>query len=299
MLRSFVRVGFIHSAHHDVPREDCCHCEHVVLLMFVIIIMSSHVSPFRSSTMTQSITFAALLLGCKKIVVLRDPMDVVVSFYKFFSGWFFEPNSISLTDFSREFWLQRGVPASRMNNASYFVHLTSWYNTKRKDDEQVLIIFFEDLKEDLERQVRRVAKFISTDKVGLRSTCLREHERGQRIIVAHLALFSTHIHTQHDFTTDDCIQLATERASFQFMKEHGGQFDEKLSKRARNEACGLPQNAGIGTSSKINAGQSGSGAVALSDDLKSEIEAKWKEVVEPVTGCSTYEELRASFQKEN
>lgn len=108
----------------------------------------------------------------------------------------------------------------------------------------------------------------------------------------------THIilYTQHDFTTDDCIQLATERASFQFMKEHGDQFDEKLSKRARNEACGLDKNAGIGTSSKINAGQSGSGAVALSEELKSEIEAKWKEVVEPVTGCSTYKELRASFQ---
>lgn len=123
-----------------------------------------------SNELTLFLALPLLLVGCKKIVVLRDPMDVVVSFYKFFSGWFFEPNSISLTDFAREFWLQRGVPTSRMNNASYFVHLTSWYNEQKKNDDDVLIIFFEDLKEDLERQVRRVAKFISTDKV--RCTCL-------------------------------------------------------------------------------------------------------------------------------
>ncbi len=99
----------------------------------------------------------------KVIVVLRHPEDVVRSFYKFFEGWFFEPGSISLDAFANEFWLARGIPPSRMQNASYFVHLISWY--KRRDDPNVLILFFEDLKVDLRSQVRRVAKFISTDKV--------------------------------------------------------------------------------------------------------------------------------------
>lgn len=99
----------------------------------------------------------------KVIVVLRNPEDVLLSFYRFFEGWFFEPGTISLEAFAKEFWLARGVPTSKMQNASYFVHLTSWY--KRRDDPNVLILFFEDLKDDLRPQVQRVAKFLSTDMV--------------------------------------------------------------------------------------------------------------------------------------
>ena len=99
----------------------------------------------------------------KVIVVLRNPEDVLLSFYNFFEDWFFEPGSISLDAFAKEFWLARGVPTSRMQNASYFVHLISWY--KRKDDPNVLILFFEDLKDDHRFQVQRVAQHISTDKV--------------------------------------------------------------------------------------------------------------------------------------
>ena len=88
---------------------------------------------------------------------------MAVSFYKFFRGWFFEPGTVALDDFVKEFWLARGVPESRMNNASYFVHLISWYDLRDNDD--VLLLCFEDLKDDLPRQVERVASFISTSKV--------------------------------------------------------------------------------------------------------------------------------------
>jgi hypothetical protein len=62
-----------------------------------------------------------------------------------------------------DFWLARDVPASKMQNASYFVHLTSWF--KRREDPKVLIVFFENLKEDLRSQVNQIASFVSTDKV--------------------------------------------------------------------------------------------------------------------------------------
>ena len=107
----------------------------------------------------------------KVVVVLRNPEDVVLSFYKFFEGWFFEPGSVSLEAFAREFWLARGVPTSKMQNASYFIHLTSWY--KKKDDPNVLIVFFENMRQDLKRETERVAKFISTEKVGCASMLLR------------------------------------------------------------------------------------------------------------------------------
>lgn len=100
----------------------------------------------------------------KTIVVIRRPEDVVVSFYSFFEDWFFESGSIDLDSFAREFWLGRGVPPTKMQNASYFEHLVSFY--KRRDDPSVLHVCFEDLLDDLEGQVRRVARFISTEKVS-------------------------------------------------------------------------------------------------------------------------------------
>jgi hypothetical protein len=76
----------------------------------------------------------------KVIVVLRNPFDVLKSFYKFFEGWVFEPGTVSMDAFAREFWLARDVPTSKMQNASYFIHLLSWY--KRRGDPGVLILFF-------------------------------------------------------------------------------------------------------------------------------------------------------------
>lgn len=78
------------------------------------------------------------------------------------------------------------------------------------------------------------------------------------------------------------------------MKAHASQFDEKLSKLARNEACGLPKNAGM-TGGKLRGGKSGGGKESLSIELQERIHQKWKEVVAPVTGCETYAELRASL----
>jgi hypothetical protein len=100
----------------------------------------------------------------KTIVVIRKPEDVLVSFFEFFEDWFFVPGTIELNVFAREFWLARGVPLSKMQNASYFVHLISWY--QRRHDPDVLFVCFEDLLDDLEGQVRRIARFVSNDKVG-------------------------------------------------------------------------------------------------------------------------------------
>lgn len=194
----------------------------------------------------------------KTIVVLRDPYDVVASFYKFFEDWFFNPGTISVETFAENFWLARGVPSNRMENASYFVHLVSWY--KRKDDDNVLIVFFEDLKEDLASQVRRVAEFLSTDELRL--------------------------------DDDDRQRTAVEKSSYSFMKAHASHFDERLSKLARNEACGLSKSAGL-AKSKINSGLVGQG-LSLSESLKAKIDLKWSEVVEPAIGCSSYSELRTS-----
>lgn len=223
-------------------------------------------------------------------MVLRDPLDVLLSFYHFFEDWFFPAGDVSLDEFAHEFWLERGVPTSKMNNASYFVHLTSWY--EHRNDPNVLVLCFEDLKENLETEVRRVAEFISTDKV---SNCAEPFS-----VIMYLILTKT-LHSydmmQHDFTKEEMIQGAVKRSSFQFMKAHASHFDEKLSKLARNEACGLPKDAGM-NGGKLRSGTSGVAKAKLSPELQAKIRQKWTDVVTPVTGCDTYSQLRESLSTE-
>ena len=202
----------------------------------------------------------------KTIVVLRDPCDVLISFYNFFEGWFFESGTIDIETFADEFWLARGIPDdSRTQNASYFVHLTSWYEHRHGDESsKILLVFFEDLQDDLEKQIRRIARFVSND--------------------------------ENNFDVEDVIQQATSYSSFTFMKQNENKFDEKLTKTGRNEVCGLPKDAGM-KKTKIATGKAGSGH-SLPESVREKIQIKWTEVVYPVTECRDYGELRSKHRAE-
>lgn len=100
---------------------------------------------------------------------------------------------------------------------------------------------------------------------------------------------------KYNFRKEEYIELAIERSTYDFMKQHEEYFDESLSKRARNEACGLKPDAGM-TKSKIVNGRMGHGKKTLSEALQDRIHQKWMSVVEPVTGCSSYDELRKQFK---
>ena len=67
-----------------------------------------------------------------------------------------------------------------------------------------------------------------------------------------LTLWHTHQDTDPDFAKR--VEVATEYSTFAFMQKHQELFDEHLSKDARNEAMGLPRDAGRGNI-KIRAGQ--------------------------------------------
>lgn len=188
---------------------------------------------------------------------------MAVSFYNFLSGWFFEHGAISLDLFVEHFWLARDIPENEMQNASYFVHLISWY--QRRHDDSVLIVFFEDMKEDLAGQVRRVARFLSNEN--------------------------------HNFDTPELIQVVVEHSSYHFMQTHSFHFDEKLTKLSRNVVCGMEKNAGM-DATKIAHGKVGHGHSILTEDLKDKIAQKWNQVVEPVTSCATYNELRERLNLE-
>ena len=81
------------------------------------------------------------------------------------------------------------------------------------------------------------------------------------------------------------------------MKEHSYKFDEKLSKISRNEACGLPKDAGM-KKGKIDKGKDRRGDLVLSKEIKDSIQQKWDDIVFPVTNCTNYEELRQQLKNE-
>lgn len=246
------------------------------------------------------------------IVVVRDPFDVVASFHRFFEGWFFEPGAVGLDDFAAHFWLARDVPENRMQNASYFVHLRSWYeratgmdgmeddddDAAKAERQHVLFVCFEDMVEDLEREVRRVARFVlpvADDDVG-EGCGMSQDEKERR---------------------EQLIRVVTERSSFDFMKAHASKFDEHFTKLHRNAACGLPpppsptRKSGTGAGSvansvggtggggsKIGLGRAGGAARSLlSEETKRSIQQKWEEIVAPVTGCPTYEDFRRKLKQ--
>ena len=86
--------------------------------------------------------------GGRYIVVIRDPKDTLYSLFKFIEGWFFEPGSIALDDYAREFFIR---------DRDYWKHLSSWW--PRRNDDDVLLMAFEHMKRDLPGTIERIADF--------------------------------------------------------------------------------------------------------------------------------------------
>ena len=81
------------------------------------------------------LSFDQVPAGARYIVSVRDPRDALVSAYRFFEGWFFEPGSIDIETLGR----MRFV-AGR----SYYTHLASWL--PHRHDPSVLLLAYERMK---------------------------------------------------------------------------------------------------------------------------------------------------------
>ncbi len=88
--------------------------------------------------------------GGRYIVVLRDPVDAMVSLFRFMDGWFFESGSVSVEEFNG-YYLTRG-------DESYWAHAASWWRQRDRDD--VLLLNFERMKTELPAIVDQVADFM-------------------------------------------------------------------------------------------------------------------------------------------
>jgi len=119
--------------------------------------------------------------GGRYIVVLRDPVDAMVSLYRFFEGWWFETDTIPPDAFA-EYYLGRA-------GGGYWGHAASWWRQRRR--REVLLVTFEEMKRDLPAVVDRVASFLGGYDP---KTCrIATRQAGYEFMKAHPTQFDDHL----------------------------------------------------------------------------------------------------------
>lgn len=182
------------------------------------------------------------------IVAVRDPKDALVSTFRFMEGWFIEPGTVTLEEFAEQ-WL-----TDESSDRDYWSHLLSWWGQRHRDD--VLLLSYESMVEDLEQCIRRVADFCGLP------------------------------------LNDDLLATTLERSSFSFMRAHKDQFDERLTREAVERWRILPPG---GESSKVRIGGVGGHRQELSPELAAAMDAVWARRIVPELGFSRYAELVAAI----
>lgn len=187
--------------------------------------------------------------AARYIVSFREPHETLVSYYRFYEGWMFEPGTVTLAEYLAPH-LDRGL------RKDYWTHMESWWARRNEDD--VLLLSYELMKEDLRPTVIEVAKFIG--------------------IAADNAL----------------IELVVRQSSREFMLEHGDRFDDLLH-RQRSDAVGaLPPGAG---STKVTSGEPDPGRYVLSPEIVEAIAQNWAETMGKSFGLHSYDELVGELRK--
>ena len=190
----------------------------------------------------------------KYLVILRHPYSVAYSDYKYNETMYFDPGELSPEEFILGCWIPLRFDFLATDK-SYFGLVASWY--AHRHNPNVMFVFYEDLIEDLESEVRRIAKFM-------------------------------------EINGEMNVRSAVEKSSFEYMKGKWEKFNSNSLKQARNKHGDLKETAG--TSKKIRSGSTKEGMENLSVHIRGVLDMKWKEIVEPVTGFSNYEEFHKGMK---
>jgi hypothetical protein len=97
-----------------------------------------------------------------------------------------------------------------------------------------------------------------------------------------------------DLPQDDAsLALALERSSIDFMLAHKDRFDDALMRRVSEVRCNLPPGS---DSAKVRKGGVGGHKAELPAEIAAAMDAKWREIVTPVTGHADYAALEADLR---
>jgi hypothetical protein len=182
--------------------------------------------------------------GGKVITAFRSPEGVLRSFYRFYSGSFFEAGAVSIEEFTHGWFLEGST------SGLYFDFLVSFH--RRLGGDNLLAFAYEDMLEAPETLVRVVADFIG---VG---------------------------------TDPESIAAAIRNSSRDVMAANVEKFDAHLLSDSMSRRTGYP----IGKLDKVHAA---SPDFIITDEIRTAIAAKWREIVTPSLGFEDYAAFRASL----
>jgi hypothetical protein len=129
----------------------------------------------------------------------------------------------------------------------------------------VLWVCYEDLRSDLPKQIKRIAKFMGITP------------------------------------TDDLLRTVEANSSFAFMEARQKQFDEHLVFEKVREQMGIPREYVFGdvSVSKVRTGGGTSGeGKAIPESVTKMLADRWIHSIETKTGLKSYEEMRAVVNRD-
>ncbi len=192
------------------------------------------------------------------IYVMRNPKDAFVSFYNFMPAYTgLKTGSLTMQEFAD------AIFAGVSQAGGIWRHFLSFCKVRKRPN--VLLLFFEDLKEDLRANVRLIADFMEIFQPG--------DELEKR------------------------IDVAVEKSSYKFMRAHATQFDDHFVFDCVKRRMGMgPKHV-----FKVGKVRKGGGKIGESKIIPSEVQQlldkRWKEILSDVTGCSDYDSFRASLSR--
>lgn len=186
--------------------------------------------------------------GARYIVCLRDPKDALVSLFRFMEGWFIEPGTIPIEDVAKG-WIAGGP-----EQGGYWQHLISWW--RRRDDPDVLIVSFAQMKADPAGHIADVAHFCDIP------------------------------------LDDELLALTVERTSLAYMLAHKDKFDDAIMRQLSEDYCDLPPGS---DSAKVRKGSVGGHTKDLPAALAARLDAIWADRVAPTLGFEDYAALEAEI----
>eukprot|EP00924_Labyrinthula_sp_SR-Ha-C_P009245 snap_masked-scaffold_2-processed-gene-17.7-mRNA-1 protein AED:1.00 eAED:1.00 QI:0/-1/0/0/-1/1/1/0/307 len=204
-------------------------------------------------------TYEKIGKGGKYIYVTRDPKDSFVSYYHFMlQSPIANPSTCSKKAFAKVLFEDPGVFPLPVD------YIVSYAEAAKKNPDNILFLFYEDMKNKTRESIEKIARFMGLDK-------LPEEEFEAR------------------------CDAAEKYSSLQYMKENKEKFElrEVMKKMFETQ----PELVGTIEGDKlklVRSGKSGEGKV-IPDEVQDLFTKSWKEVVENKLGYSSYEEFRASY----
>ena len=189
--------------------------------------------------------------GGRRIFSFRELKDVVVSAYHFIDSFLALKGRVSLPIFAHAYL---ETIESHLND------LLMWW--EHRNDENMLLLFFDDLKEDHAGAVCRIAKFM---KVEL-----------DDVAVARVVHTTSHAEMSRIASKFDIRKIALT------LSEKIGEEPDEIVSRVRK-----------------NGGKSGEGKQKLPIEVQERIDQMWKEIVTSKLGFQNLKEMRQAWMKEH